>query len=152
MSYSISVENGAENYAELEPLYREHYAEMQARLAEDGIEMPDYNLRLDEYVRAWNTHLLNFVVRFDGAAVGYCNVYLTNDMHNNDLIAQEDTIFITKAHRKGIGRKLAKAVIEVLRLRGAKRFHIVAATDPRATKLWERIGFKPAGQAMIYRF
>ena len=37
MNYRFTLENGAENRDELEPLYRQHYAEMAARLAKEGI-------------------------------------------------------------------------------------------------------------------
>ena len=84
------------NYQELEPLYRQHYAEMRARLARDGIAVGDYNPRLDQYFAAFKGGwLLNYVVRMDGKPVGYSNVYTTNDMHNGEPIAQEDTIYVT---------------------------------------------------------
>ena len=149
----MAIEKFTETYRELEPLYRLHYAEMVARLEETGIHYPPYNPRLDEYGKAsdggW---LLNFVLRVDGKACGYTNVYVTNDMHNHDLIAQEDTIFVIKEHRNGIGKKLVRFVLEELKTRGVKRLNVSAKTDLRAAKLWGRMGFKEAATQMTYEF
>lgn len=153
MSYVITVEKFKATYNELEPLYRQHYKEMTDRLAVNGITYSPYKPRLEEYAKAgeggW---LLTFVLRLEGAACGYCNVYITNDMHNNDLIAQEDTVFVVKEHRNGIGKKLVKHVLEELKGRGVKRLNVSAMTDLRVAKLWKRMGFKEAATQMIYEF
>lgn len=152
-NYIFSIENGADNYSEIEPLYRQHYAEMQSRLRADGIEVADFNPRLEEYFKAFNAgHLLNFIVRLEGEAVGYCNIYLTHDMHNSEFIAQEDMIFITKPHRNGVGRRLVKHVLEDLNQRGVKRISITPVTDLRVAKIWLRMGFKPTAQLLTYTF
>jgi len=149
----MAVEKFTETYRELEPLYRQHYKEMTDRLSEAGIHYSPYKPRLEEYGKAsdggW---LLNFVLRTDGAVCGYANVYVTNDMHNNDLIAQEDTVFVLKEHRNGIGKKLVKFVVEELRSRGVKRLNVSARTDLRVAKLWKRMGFKEAATQMTYEF
>jgi ribosomal protein S18 acetylase RimI-like enzyme len=157
MNYTINLEDYGfkpEVYKELEPLYRQHYFEMVERLRGEGVEYGPYNPRLDEYDKAskggW---LLTFIVRTEiGTAIGYCNLYITNDMHNQDLIAQEDTIYIVPEHRNGIGRKLMKFALEELKRRGVKRFLASAMTDLRATKMWQRMGFKELATQMIYRF
>ena len=153
MSYAFSVESFKATYLELEPLYRQHYKEMTDRLSEAGILYSPYRPRLEEYGKAsdggW---LLTFVLRSDGAACGYANVYVTNDMHNHDLIAQEDTLFVIKEHRNGVGKKLVKFVIEELRSRGVKRLNVSAKTDLRVAKLWKRMGFKEAATQMTYQF
>jgi len=153
MNYEITLEKFKDTYKELEPLYRKHYSEMTERLEESGLRCSSYNPRLDEYVRAseggW---LLTFVLRLNGVAVGYSNVYLTNDMHNNDLIAQEDTIFVLKEHRNGVGKKMVKLILEELRSRGVKRVLVSAMTDLRVAKLWRRMGFKDVATQMIYKF
>lgn len=153
MSYSIAIESFDDTYPEIEFLYRQHYNEMAERLANDGIIVSPYNPRLDEYSKAckggW---LITMIARCDGKAVGYCNVYITNDMHNRDLIAMEDTLFVTKEHRNGIGKSLVKFGIEELRKKGVKRLSVSAMTDLRVAKLWERMGFKHAAHNMIYTF
>lgn len=153
MSYSFTLERGDLNHAELDPLYRMHYREMQDRLRRDGVEIGDYNPRLDAYYRAFQGGwLLNYVVRKDGGAVGYSNIYLTNDMHNGEFIAKEDTIFIHPDHRNGVGRKLVKHILSDLRNRGVKRVLITPVTDLRVAKIWRRMGFKDAATLMTYTF
>jgi GNAT superfamily N-acetyltransferase len=149
----ISKENGSETLAELFPLYATHYREMQDRLAAGGIKVSAFNPQIDTYIAQWESGaLVNYVVRLDGKAVGYSNVYLARDMHNSDLIAQEDTVFVLKEHRNGTGRKLVQFVLDDLRNRGVVRAHMTAMTDTRAVPLWTRMGFKPAATAMIYTF
>lgn len=153
MTYTIALEDGVAAHDDLMPLYRRHYAEMQARLLADGIEIGDFAPRVDEYHKAMRAgYLLTFVVRFDRSIVGYSNIYLTNDMHNGEFIAQEDTIFIDKPHRNGIGKTLAKFILEDLRKRNVKRAHITAVTDLRVAKIWQRIGFRPVAQLLTYVF
>jgi hypothetical protein len=154
MDYHFTIEQGSSTLSELWPLYTAHYAEMQARLARDGVAVADFNPRVDEYVKSWDSgHLVNYVVRTEsGEAVGYSNIYVTNDMHNNERIAQEDTIFLLKDHRNGVGRRFAKFILSDLQGRGVKRVHISPVTDLRVGKIWQRIGFKPVAHLMTYTF
>ena len=152
-SYTITLESFTPTYAELEPLYREHYAEMQARLAGEGIPIGPYNPRLDEYRKAGDGGwLLTFVVRSEGQAVGYANIYLTSDMHSDVLMSVEDTIFVTKAHRNGIGRTLTKFIMAELQRRGVVRAQATTATDPRVAMMLERMGWKRTAVVMTYIF
>lgn len=153
-AYSFASENLILNTKELLPLYIEHYKEMQERLSKDGVEIADFNPRFDKYFEAYaEGYLLNLVVRTEsGEPVGYCNVYITNDMHNGELIAKEDTVFIRKDHRNGVGKHLVKYGLEQLRQRGVKRLHVQAMTDLRVEKLWKRMGFKPVALSMTYTF
>ena len=153
MSYVITQETFTGTYLELEPLYRQHYSEMIERLNKEGFDYSPYSPRLDEYGKSCERgDLLTFVLRSEGVACGYINVYVTNDMHNQDLIAQEDTIFVVKKHRNGVGKKLVQFGLEELKRRGVKRLHVSAMTDLRVAKLWGRMGFKEAATQMIYRF
>ena len=153
MSYAVSMEHAYRNYAELEPLYRQHYAVMSERVRASGVPMSDYNPRIEEYRRAadggW---LLNFVLRCAGKAVGYANIYLTNDMHNNDFIAQEDTIYVVPEHRNGSGRLLARFVHQELKARGVKRLNVTTATDLIVSKWLARQGYKHTAHCMTLVF
>lgn len=151
--YAFSIENGADNYPEIEPLYRAHYGEMRARLAGAGVAVADFAPRLDIYFSYWRAgNLLNYIVRKDGAAVGYANVYLTSDMHNGELIASEDAIYLLRPHRNGTGRHLVKFILADLERRGVKRVNVQAVTDLRVAKIWERMGFRHTAHAMTYTF
>ena len=153
LSYTIAIERGDLNYSELEPNYRSHYQEMTERLEGEGLTVSPYKPRLDEYFGAFRSGwLINYVARFDGKAIGHANIYLTHDMHNGDLIASEDAIYVVPEHRRGIGRKLAKFALEDMRRRGVKRVSIQALTDLRVAKVWARMGFKTVAECMIYEF
>lgn len=151
--YAFAVEDGAINLPELFPLYAEHYREMSERLKAGGLECPAFNPRVDEYVRAWTGGwLVNYVIRHGGKPVGYSNIYVTNDMHNGQRIAREDTIFVLKPHRNGVGRKFSQFILADLKDRGVKALRCEALTDLRVEKLWKRMGFKPVAQSMVYTF
>jgi GNAT superfamily N-acetyltransferase len=153
VSYTVALEDIEQNYAEMEPIYRAHYAAMRERLAASGVQLSEYNPRRKQYNEAnaggW---LLHFVLRCDGQAVGYSNIYLTNDMHNGDLIAQEDTIYVVAEHRNGSGRLLARFVHQTLKERGVKRLNVTTATDLRVSKWLERQGYKHTAHCMTLTF
>jgi len=152
MSYEVTLENFEQTYPELEPLYRQHYGEMVDRMTEAGVELSPYNPRLDEYIKAGNEgYLLTFVLRLEGKACGYCNVYLTNDMHNQDLISQEDTIYVVPEHR-GHGRQLSRRVHDELKERGVKRLAVTTATDLRVRSWLERQGYVHTAHHMTITF
>lgn len=145
--------NGHEWHPVLEQLYKRHYAEMQARLKSDGIEIGDYNPQLESYFAAMDSGMmLTFIVLDNGTVVGYSNVWLTKDLHNSEPIASEDTIFMEKDHRKGAGRQLVKFILAELQRRGVKRVHISPVTDLRVGKIWARMGFRPVAETMVYTF
>jgi len=151
--YIIEQVNGHEWHDRLDPLYRQHYAEMQFRLKADGIPIGPYNPRLDEYFKAMDGGwLLTYIVRDQETVVGYSNVYLTNDMHNGEFIAQEDTIYVLPEHRNGIGRKLVLHILKDLRQRGVKRANITPVTDLRVGVIWRRLGFRPVAEVMTFVF
>ncbi|AZO47105.1 MAG: GNAT family N-acetyltransferase [Mesorhizobium sp.] len=148
MSYDIAIENFNEAWPELEPLCRRHYGEMQARMAAEGMTIGDFKPRLNVYGTA--SHLLCFVVRIEGEAVGYAFIWLTQDMHNSEPIAMEDTIYMRPDHRNGIGRRFTKQILAELKARGCVRAHVTIATDLRVAKMCERVGFKRSAIAMTY--
>jgi GNAT superfamily N-acetyltransferase len=147
--YKITVEKFSETYSFLEPLYRMHYAEMQSRLLSDGVKIPDYDPRLDVFTKAGDEGWLKtFVLRFKDEVVGYSNMYITNDMHNREKIAKEDTIYVKKEHRNGIGKKLVVFIQNYMKEAGVKRINISPVTDLRVGKIWKRMGYKPVAEHM----
>lgn len=149
MTYFVTMYPFEHCYEMLESLYRAHYAEMQSRMTSLGITTSPYNPRLDEYIKASRAgYLLTFVLDFEGEPVGYCNVYVTNDMHNRDSIAQEDAIYVLPAHRHGAGRVLAYEVHKELKRRGVLRMNVTTSTDLRVAKWLERQGYKHTAHCM----
>lgn len=154
MSYVFAHEDGQADYPEFEHLYRQHYAEMCERLKGEGIDFPPYAPRLDAYFHAQSIgYLHHFTVRTDaGEPVGYANIYVMRSMHNGEMIAREDTIFITRKHRNGVGVRFMRFLLADLKARGVRHATVMAVTTPRVVKLWQRMGFRPVGMSMIYTF
>jgi ribosomal protein S18 acetylase RimI-like enzyme len=151
--YTFTIEPLHLIFSEVEPHWRDHYAAMKARLEGEGVKVAEYDPRVDEYFRSSKDGWLKtFTARHKGKLVGYATIYVTHDMHNRELIATEDFIYVTPAHRNGTGRKLTKFVLENLKRLGVKRFHVTAITDTRAADLWKRLGFKDTARHMIYNF
>lgn len=151
--YTFAIVNGHEWHDRLEPLYKQHYAEMQARLKSDGVPLGPYNPNLRDYHAAMDSGLMaTFIVTFGETVVGYSNIWITPDMHSQELIASEDTIYMLPEHRNGTGKKLAKFILAELGSRGVKRVNISPVTDLRVGKIWQRMGFKPVAQLMTYTF
>jgi ribosomal protein S18 acetylase RimI-like enzyme len=154
MNYNITLEGFTAAWPDIEPLARMHFEETRARFAAEGMPMGPFDPRLDVYRQAeLGGYLFTFVVRTDdGTAVGHSTIYIQTDMHNRETIAREDTIYIHPDHRNGVGRRLTKTILEFLKSRGVKRATIDARTDPRAVKLWQRLGFKPVAEVMMITF
>ncbi len=151
--YTFARESLTATYTELEPLFRTHYAEMCERLESEGQSCSPYNPRLDQYFSASDSgYLHTYVARCDGNPVGYINVYVTNDMHNDDKIACEDTLFVLKEHRNGLGKKFVEYGLSELRSHGVKKLTVSAMTDLRVAKLWKRMGFQELAVQMVYVF
>ena len=151
--YRFRRVNGVSYHEQLLPLYRAHYREMQTRLRADGIPIGDFKPRIDVYFPAMEAgHLLTFIVECDDEIVGYSNIWLTHDMHNGEFIAQEDTIFIAKKHRNGVGKRLVKHILADLQSRGVRRVTISPVTDLRVAKIWKRMGFRPTAELLTYTF
>lgn len=154
MNYHITMEGFTAAWPEIEPLARMHFEETRERFAAEGMPMAPFNPRLDVYQLAeQGGYLFTFVVRTDdGKAVGHSTIYIQTDMHNRETIAREDTIYIHPDHRNGVGRRLTKTILAFLKSQGVKRATIDARTDPRAVKLWQRLGFKPVAEVMMITF
>lgn len=153
MTYEIHLEKFGEVYDEVCFLFAEHYAEMQRRLESKGIKVSPFAMRVKVY-EAYNDQgwMRFYVLRKDGNPVGYGIVYVTQDMHNGDQIAQEDALYVLKEHRNGIGKSLVRHVIADLAQLGVKRLIVSAVTDLRVSKLWRRMGFKDLAMQMVYEF
>lgn len=147
--YLFTLEDLEPALPSIYPIWERHYAEMKDRLAGEGIDIAPFNPMVSRYVAANKAgSMFFFTVRCDGLIVGYSMVYLTNDMHTGELIAREDTIYIVPEHRNGVGKRFTKMILHFLKGKGATRAYITAVTDPRATKLWGRLGFRLHGQMM----
>ena len=153
MSYTVRQVSLRSEFAVIYPIWAQHYGEMEARMRKDGLPVSPFKPRTDQYIRSnedgW---LLVFLLEHEGEAVGYAQGYITNDMHNGDLIAQEDAIYVVPEHRHGAGRILLDAVHAELKRRGVRRLNITTGTDLRASKWFQRRGYKHVAHCMSISF
>lgn len=153
MSYTYAVEKMADVWDEFEPLARMQYAEMVDRLAPMGREHAPFNPLKETYLSYNERGLLTlFTIRHDGVPVGYAMVYVMPDMHNQELVAREDTLYVHPDHRRGVGRNLVKKILEALRVSGVKRVEVEVTTDPRVAHAWRRMGFQDTSTRLSYYF
>src|SRR5690554_5851403 len=97
--YVFAVENGADNFKEVAPLYVQHYDEMRRRLEGQGLAVDPLDMQVKEYFTYWQSGILvNYIARCDGRAVGYGNIYVVKSMHTGKKIAQEDAIYVLPEH------------------------------------------------------
>jgi GNAT superfamily N-acetyltransferase len=153
VTYAFHMVNVRDWYEALEPLFKRHYLEMQTRLAADGVTIGDYNPRLETYFQAADRGEYKvFIVLENETLIGYCSLWVSEDMHNSQLIAQEDALYIVPERRKGAGRPLVKFILSYLESIGVVRATITPVTDLRVGKMWARLGFKPVAELMTYQF
>jgi GNAT superfamily N-acetyltransferase len=151
--YQFHMVNVREWYEALEGLFRSHYAEMQERLAGEGVHIGPYAPRLETYYQASDRgEFKTFIVLENSTLIGYCTVWVTEDMHNGELIAQEDALYVIPDRRRGAGRPLVKFILDYLGGIGVKRATITPVTDLRVGKVWKRMGFKPVAELMVWNF
>ena len=153
MAYTITIEKFHETYAEMEPLYRQHFAEMRERKADVGIEIGDYALDTEGYFAySESGQLISFIARHEGEPVGYIHAYLTRDHRTGEIIATEDSVFVLPEHRNGLGRDMVKFVLEYFKRSNVRRVIITSAGDKRLPLLLTRMGFKTTGIEMTYAY
>ncbi len=118
--YVLAVERFQAILPELEPLHQEHWLETEGHRHEIPLD-PDYDaMAADD--RAGR--MLQFTVRYEGALVGGLRMYVLMSRHTKTLFAEEDTLFITRAHRGSLlALKLECYAEECLRRVGVRAGH-----------------------------
>lgn len=95
--YRIQVESFRAILDELAPMHREHWLETEKH--RHGLPLnPDYD-RARAMERAGR--LVQFTVRRGGELAGHLRMYQVDSMHTQLPIAQEDTLYLSPAHRPG---------------------------------------------------
>lgn len=154
MTYALSVEPLRDVLTELEPICHQHYDEMQSRMQGLGVPIAEFNPQWDAYCNYESAGLFRaFIARCAGKIIGYSFIYATPDMHNGELIASEDTIYVVPAHRgKSAGRELVEFVHATLKDIGVKRLSITTSTDLKVAAWLEKRGYKHTAHHMTICF
>lgn len=95
---TFAVESFRDVLPELEALHAAHFAETEKHLA--GFKLaPDYDFMAE---RERMGALLQFTARDqDGLLVGNLRMYINRSMHTGELVAQEDTFYLSPPARRG---------------------------------------------------
>lgn len=142
MDYTISLEDYNDTLQELMPMYRRAYEEMLGFVPESS-NRQEFNPWVEAYTLSnIEKTLLLFVVRKGTEAVGYCIMFVTRDLKDNQLMAYEDYIYLEPGHRNGLGKYLAKFIIAELAARGVKRITVSVLKGTGLELVWSRLGFK----------
>lgn len=146
VDYTIQCEYFEEVLDELKPLHRAHWEETEGY--RHGVELnPDYNYIINA---ERSGRLLLVTVRNEGVVVGNCMMYLTQSTHTKKWVAEEDTIFVHKAHRKGrIGIKLIQYVERVLESLGVTEIRVTVKTVNRVGDLLQALGYQHTANQLI---
>lgn len=138
--YVLAVERFADVLEELKPLHAEHFAETEGHRHDLPLD-PDYDaMAADD--RAGR--LLQFTVRHDGALVGGLRMYVLLSRHTKTLFAEEDTLFITPAHRGGLlGLKLLRYAEQCLVQIGVREIDANSKLVNGADVLMRRMKYTP---------
>lgn len=144
--FVIRVERIEDVLEEIKPLHAAHWQETETY--RHGIALdPDY----DYMVNAERTgRFMLFTVRTNKQLVGNCMMYLTQSTHTRKWIAEEDTIFIDKEHRKGrIGIKLIQYVERVLATLRVTEIRVTVKTVNRVGDLLQALGYQHTANQLI---
>jgi len=152
--YTFHIERFDQTYAEMEPLYRAHFAEIQDLQSARGISAADFNLDTDQYFDyAASGQLISCIARIQGAKpVGYLHYYYGRDNQTSQITATADSFYVAPEHRNGLGRKLVRFGLAHLQKTAVRHFSLSYAGDDRVGLMLERMGFKPASVQMTYSF
>lgn len=97
-SLTFAVESFRDVLPELEPLHAAHFMETERHLAGFKLE-PDYGYMAE---RERMGALLQFTARdADGVLVGNLRMYVQRSLHTGELVAEEDTFYLSPCARRG---------------------------------------------------
>ena len=144
MRYDIAQVDIEAVEGEITALMASQYEEYAANLAKSGVVVGPFNPRRELFRTAsregW---LLTWAAMQEGVMVGYLTAFLRTDLYSSEQTAAIDTVYVVPEHRRGIGLRLIKHAVPLLRERGAKRIETATSTDDRVKRVYQRAGFIP---------
>lgn len=147
-SYRIYCAAVKDALVQLRKVHEEHWHETEHY--RHGIPYnPDYArvVDMDQQGRA-----LLVVVEHEktGELVGNYGLYLSRSVHTQTLIATEDTLFISKPHRRGrLAIELMRYAEAVLVSLGVRELEVSVKLTNNVGPMIERMGFTPTGKQYV---
>lgn len=147
-SYTLSCERIADLLPELKALHAEHWRETEVRRHNHITMNPDYDRVLD--LEAQGRYFLIVARHADGQLVANYGSYLARSTHTQDLVATEDTLFLSRPHRKGrLGIALIRYAEDALRALGVAEIHVSVKKVNNVGAMLERLEYMPDGTQYI---
>lgn len=136
---------------ELHVMHEEHFAETEVHRIGFGLQ-PDY-----DYMREMERQgkLIQFVARNAETMelAGNIRMYVQTSMHTGTLYANEDTLYIRPAYRKGfMAVRFMQFVEEALKSIGVREVRTDSKTLNKAHKLVEYLGYKHVANKYVKIF
>jgi Acetyltransferase (GNAT) family len=138
--YTYSAESLETILQEIIPIHQEHWNETEGY--RDAVPFsPNYEEGFQR--ERSGTFILLTVRDKDQRLIGNCMVHLSKSTHTKKWVAEEDTIFILKEHRKGrLGIKFIKYVERVLQGMSVTEIRMTANPINRVSDLFGRMGYE----------
>ncbi len=133
-------ERFADALDELHKMHEEHFAETEIHRLGFGMN-PDYDYMLDMERQG---KLIQFTARNaeTGELAGNIRMYVQNSLHTKTKYANEDTLYIRPAYRKGfMAVRFMQFVEDALKSIGVKEVRTDSKTINKANKLVEYLGY-----------
>lgn len=143
-SYTLRCVRVADIIDQLRPIHLEHWQETETY--RHGVEFkPDYQRGID--LEEQGRYVLVAAFEADtGELVGNYGIYLARSMHTQKRMATEDTLFVSKAHRRGrLGIALMRYTEHVLMQLGVEEFNVSVKVVNNVGPMLERMGFSKTG-------
>lgn len=97
--------------------------------------------RYMEYERVG--YYIQFVAKDGNKLAGYLGMYITNSMHTQELIADEDILYMKPEYRGGMGSvRFLKFAEGFLKAKGVKSICVTVKKDSAAHRLSKAFGYE----------
>lgn len=139
--YYVSLEYFADALPELTPLHEAHWKETEKH--RHGLALRP---NLDHVIeRERRGQLVQIVARVEGGAIaGHLRLYLNRSLHTSTVYAEEDTLYVTPAHRGSIlAMRLLRYAERVLIDLGVKEIRANSKLVNKADVLMRRMKYRP---------
>lgn len=138
-SYTLAPERVADCLGELRDLHAAHWAETEEY--RHGLELnPDYEWAL--HAEACGEYLLLTARSEQGTLVGNYALAFSRSRHTQTIVAQEDTMFIAPAHRRGrLFIRFAQYGEYAANLLGARELRLTAKLKNNVSSMLPRMGY-----------
>lgn len=140
--YHIACERMADVVDEIKPLHAEHWAETETHRHGERLN-PDY-ARFMDYERMGRFLLVTVREKDSGHMVGNYAAYLNYSTHTQKLSATEDTLFLSRAHRRGrLGVELIRFSEYAMATVGVHELRVTVKLVNTVGPMLERMGYQP---------